>query len=585
LSADSYPGDGIYRSSDGGAKWVLWASSVKSGIPRRIGAIAVNPTDANHVLVGGVGFDRVSADRDLGGLYSSRDDGQTWLRETFVSAGNYWCHKIVFDPKTPGRIYITVTSQGMAGGIYRSDDSGATWKHLGKGLPRADRIGRTALALAPSNTSIVYCICADAAGNDDGVLGVFRSADSGETWASIGRTHFAKEGQMSYGSSLAVHPTDPNCVLCGGVDLHGTRDGGKTWTVLSHWDAKRGSKTYAHADHHMLVMPVDKPGRVFSANDGGMDLSESSGKAWTNRSAGLAVTMYYDIDVSQTDVRLFGGGSQDNGTLVTTTGRPDDAFEMMGGDGGWMVIDRNDSGHLYASAYNCDIARLRNRKWIDASPAISKAEKESVWMVFICIDPNNSNTVFTGTKRVLRSLDDGVTWTALTPTLDGSAISAIEVAVANSKAVYVGTENGGFFRSMDGGATWSANLAGAMPGVTITRIETHPTNAKLVLVTLANFGNSHVYRSSDAGATWTDIDGGKLPDVPHHAVLIRSDAPDEIWVCNDAGVHLSRNGGQSWLRATDNLPPAMVVDLVYHRGTKTIFAATYGRSIWKRQLS
>lgn len=584
LSADSYPGDGIYRSHDGGTTWEPWASSEETGIPRRIGTIAVDPADPQHVLIGGIGLGKVSSDHDLGGLHSTRDGGATWVRETFVSSGNYWCHKVVFDPKTPGRVYATFTSQGLSGGIYRSDDGGTSWKQLHKGLPRADRIGRAALAVAPSRPNVVYCICADAAGNDDRVLGVFRSADGGETWTRISHRHFLSEGQMSYGSSLAVHPTDPDCVICGGVDLHGTRDAGKTWSKLTHWDADRGTKTYAHADHHMLAMPADKPGRVFTANDGGVDVSEDSGRTWSNRSAGLSVTMYYDIDVAQGDVHRFGGGSQDNGTLITTTGKADDAFELMGGDGGWMVIDPNDPGHIYASAYNCDIARLRNGKWIDASPPISKAEKESVWMVYITIDPNDSDRVFTGTKRVFRSNDDGVTWKALTPTLDGSPISAIEVAAANSKTVYVATENGAFFRSMDGGETWSANLAGGMPGVTITRIATHPTNAKVVFVTLANFGNSHVYMSGDAGAKWIDIDGGKLPDVPHHAVLTRSDAPDEIWVCNDAGVHVSRNAGKSWQNATDNVPPAMVVDLVYHRTSKTLFAATYGRSIWTRPL-
>jgi len=473
----------------------------------------------------------------------------------------------------------------MASGIYRSTDGGASWQQLSQGLPRSDRFGRATLALAPSNPRVLYCIAADAAGNADGVLGVFRSADGGDSWTAIGGTHFANERQMSYGSAIAVHPTDPDHVICGGVDLHRTRNAGRNWAAVSHWDAERGSKQYAHADHHTLAMPADKPGRVLSANDGGMDCSDDGGTSWANRSAGLAVTMYYDLEVAQSDIRLFGGGSQDNGTLITATGRADDVYEIMGGDGGWLAIDPNDSGHLYASAYNCDIARLRNGRWIDASPKIPQAEKNSVWMVYIAIDPNDSDTVFTGTRRVLRTRDDGVQWEALTPTLDGSTISAIEVAPADSKAVYVGTENGGFFRSLDGGTTWSANLAGgAMPGVTITRIATHPTDARTVFVTLANFGNRHVFRSTDSGASWVDIDGGHLPDVPHHGVLLRPDVPNEIWVCSDAGVYTSSNAGRAWHNASANLPPAMVVDLVYHRAGKTLFAATYGRSIWRLTL-
>ena len=105
----------------------------------------------------------------------------------------------------------------------------------------------------------------------------------------------------------------------------------------------------------------------------------------------------------------------------------------------------------------------------------------------------------------------------VSPSLDGSPISAIEVAPANPKRIYVGTENGGFFRSRDGGDTWSPNLSSSMlPGHTITRLETHPRDAKLIDATVANFGHAHVFRTKDGGTTWENVDKGQLPDVPHH---------------------------------------------------------------------
>ena len=586
LSADSYPGNGVYRSTNGGASWRAWALSAKTGVPTRIGSIAVDPFDPKHLLVAGVGFGRVSADNDFGGLHVTRDGGATWLRETFVSTGNYRCHKVLFDPVTPGRILVTVTGPGMASGIYRSTDGGLGWMQLSAGLPRGDRVGRTALAIAPSNPRVVYAICADAAGQDDGVLGVFRSANGGDSWVNVAGSHFADEGQMSYGSAIVVHPTDPDQVICGGVDLHRTTNGGQTWFVASHWDAERGAADYAHADHHMLVMPVAQPGRLYSANDGGLDASDDAGQHWSNRSAGLAVTMYYDIDIAQTDARVFGGGAQDNGTLVTQTGAADDVFELLGGDGGWMVIDPREAGHIYASFQFGGMYRFRNGSARKVSPPFNAADNGGIWMVYITIDPNDSNTVFTGNQRVYRTRNDGLSWDALTPVLDGSPISAIEVATADSRNVFVGTENGSFFRSRDGGTTWSANLAnGTLPGVMITRIETHPGNASEVLITTANFGNRHVFRSTDAGTSWVDIDGGRLPDVPHHALLVRPDKPSELWVCNDAGVYVTSDGGASWHNGTGKLPPAMVVDMVYHAASKTLLAATYGRSIWRAQLS
>ena len=585
LSADSYPGDGIYRSINGGKTWKPWATVAQAHLPSRIGSIAVDPFDSRHVLVGGVGFGRVSADDDFGGLYVTADGGTTWQRTTFIATNNYWCHCIVFDPSTQGRVFATFTGPGTASGIYRSTDGGTNWTQLKSGLPATERIGRTMLAIAPSNANIVYANVADGGSRADGLLGVFRSANGGNTWTNIAGSHFDDEGQMSYGNAIAVHPQNPNHVICGGVDLHVTSNGGTLWRRASQWDAPRGGPDYAHADHHVLLMPAAMPGRVYSANDGGLDVSEDGGMTWANRSNGLSVTMYYDMDIAQTDPRLFGGGAQDNGTLVTTTGRADDAFELLGGDGGWMVVDPNDASHVYASYQFGGMYRFRAGTRRKVSPPFKDEDSGGMWMVYITFDPNRADTVYTGNQRVYRTTNDGVSWDALTPVLDGSPISAIEVAAADSNSVYIGTENGGFFRSLDGGATWSANLASStLPSVMITRIETHPTNAKDVYVTVGNFGNSHVFRSLDSGSTWTDIDGGQLPDVPHHALLMRAGIPDELYVCNDAGVYLTRDGGNTWLNATLNLPNVMVVDLVLHNATKTLYAATYGRSIWRIKL-
>ncbi|MFN8062306.1 MAG: hypothetical protein U0Q12_24355 [Vicinamibacterales bacterium] len=358
------------------------------------------------------------------------------------------------------------------------------------------------------------------------------------------------------------------------------------WRVSSHWDADRGTPTYAHADHHALVFAPSRPGRVYTANDGGLDVSDDGGKTWTNRSRGLAVTMFYDVDVAQTDAAEFGGGAQDNGTLVTSTGKADEFFELLGGDGGWMVVDPNDAGHVYASYQFGGMYRFRNGTARKVSPPFKPAESAGIWMVYITIDPHDSDTVYTGNQRLYRTTNDGVSWDALTPVLDASPISAIEVAPADASRIYVGTENGGFFRSVDGGATWSANLADStLPGVMITRIDTHPEDAADVFVTVANFGNSHVFRSKNGGSTWNDIDNGRLPDVPHHALLIRPDAPSQLYVCCDAGVFTTRDGGRTWRNATANLPNVMVVDLVYHIATQTLVAATYGRSIWTRSLA
>lgn len=581
LSADSHPGFGLLRSADFGLNWQVHAVAASNGLPNRIGTIAVDPFERRHIRLGGVSHMPGMPT----GLFVSRDGGVSWARDNGITPLSYRCHMVLFHPTIRNLLFATITARGTASGIWKSEDGGASWRQMTAGLPSTDSFGRTSLAIAPSDPDVMYAL---AANNQRGVLGVFRSSDRGESWASIGGKHFADERQMSYNNTIAVHPTNADHVLCGGVDLHRSTNGGQTWRRVTVWFRDRGASDYAHADHHHLVMPAAEPDWVYDMNDGGMDFSANGGRTWENRSDGLAVTMYYDLEVAQSDGRMFGGGTQDNGTNLTLTGQPNDHFMAAGGDGGWIVIDRADARHLYASSQRMRILRFRTSDgWQDVSPLPSgNAERQSMWMVYIAMDPSDARRVFTGTQRVWRTIDDGDSWQPVSGVLDGSDITALEIARADPQRIYAGTENGGFFRSTDGGTTWSNDLATTMlPGRTITRIRCRPDDADSVYVTIANFGNRHVFHSHDGGLIWNDVDGGNLPDVPHHGIAISPDEPDRVFVCHDAGVAVSFDRGATWQDLSRNLPNVMVVDLVHHDADRTLTAATYGRSLWRLQLT
>lgn len=587
LSSDCYPGVGLYCSNDAGLSWQLLASSNRTGIPRGIGVIAIDPFDSKHLLIGGVGFAEVSAeDNSLGGLYTSNDGGVGWQRETFISTQNYWCHSIVFHPTKPGVVFATFTEQGSRSGIWRSVDGGGAWTHLTDGLDDSALFGRTSLAISPSKPEVMYAFAADEnSQSSDLILGVYRSDDGGDSWERISKRHFDDEGQISYNNTIAVDPENPDCVICGGVDLHRTTDGGKTWRRITRWDFNRGHSQHAHSDHHAVLMPAAASGLVYAVNDGGLDVSTDGGDTWENRSNGLAITMFYDLDVAPSDGKHYGGGAQDNGTVVTKTGDAAKFERIYSGDGGWLVYDPQNEKHLYCSCYNLDIRRYRGTDSKNVSPPAKIQEQEAIWMCYITLDPSNPDRVFTGSNRVWRSDNDGDKWRAISPKLDGSPITAIEVAPADPNHVYVGTENGGFFRSLNGGTKWSPNISSSvLPGHQITRIESHPTDANIVIATMANFGHGHVFRTLDGGRTWEDIDNGQLPDVPHHVAIIRGDEPDRIYVGNDAGVYVWDEKVGSWTTLTKDLPNAMIVDLVYHEKDGTLSAATYGRSIWRIKL-
>lgn len=579
MSADSHPGVGLYVTRNFGDSWQHLAESDVSGIPMRIGSIAVDPFDSGHIRLGGVSH---GAGGD--GMFTSRDGGQTWTRESFATSGRYRCHEIRFDPNGAGIIYTAITAQGPLSGIWRSTDGGVSWTHRTQGLPQPSFIGRGAVALAPSDSKRLYAQLSDASG---GVLGVFKSEDGGDAWTIVSGNHFASERQMSYNNTIVVHPTDPDHVICGGVDLHRSKNGGKSWRRITDWRRDKGDARYAHADQHALIMPPADPGRVYACNDGGVDVSENGGNRWQNRSDDLAVTMYYDLEMAQSDSRMYGGGCQDNGTNITVTGASDDHFMISGGDGGWITIDPTNPQHLFASSQGMRILRFRQPEgWADVSPLpAASAERRRMWMVFIAMDQGNPQRVFTGTQRMFRTENDGDAWQAVSDVLDGSDITAIEVAFADSQCVYVGTENGGIFRSLDGGNSWSGDISGPLiPGRTVTRLKSSPADANLVYATVASMDAGHVFRSLNAGDEWQDIDRGRLPRVAHHGVAVSARNPDHVFVCSDVGVSGSVDRGETWRDVTGDLPNAMVVDLVYHRIDNTLTVATYGRSLWRLRL-
>jgi len=254
LSADSYPGVGIFRSTDGGDTWQILAPAATTGIPTRIGCLVVDPFDATHVCIGGVTHTTGGSD----GMFVSRNGGLSWGRLTFPGTGPYRCHAIVFHPTIRDTLFATVAARGAQSGIWKSTNGGSSWTQLKSGLPSPEQFGRTSLAIAPSKPSVIYAISSTL---KEGVLGVFRSDNGGSSWINVAGTHFAQEGQMSYGNTIAVHQTNPDHVVCGGVDLHLTQDGGKTW-VARHEMGRRARKEKLRPCGPSLPSHADRAART-----------------------------------------------------------------------------------------------------------------------------------------------------------------------------------------------------------------------------------------------------------------------------------------------------------------------------------
>jgi photosystem II stability/assembly factor-like uncharacterized protein len=606
MSADTYPGSGLYISLDCGLTWLglFGAGSPESdlqGQPRRIGSIATGTP-------GRLAFGSVYLDENMpAGLYFADLKRMEWAVCTCDAWGerSYNCHSVVFHPdgKT---LFTAIEPDGTLNGIWRTPDGGKTWEHLTKGLPRGEYFRRISLALAPSDPDVMYALASSRSAH---VLGIFRSTNGGRSWTEILAGRFPKERQMDYNNTIAVHPSRPDSVIWGGMKLHRTDNAGRSWRTLTRRD--RSAKNYVHDDHHVVLWPDDDT--ILSGNDGGVSISRDGGRTWNERSRRMVTTMFYDLDVAPSNGKIFGGGTQDNGTVLAgVDAMPEGDFvSAIGGDGAWTAFDPSDAELAFASSSGFDIRRhIRDQPWKDLagwqfiSPGpdlMPDGERFQRSFTVLAIDPatrRGSRRLWAGSARLWSWDTKRQRWRAPSQVFDGSPISAIEIAEVNPRVMYVGTTKGGIFHSADGGETWSENLAGPdIPARAITSIQSHPARASIVVVTVASTGVSnsgvrlttgdyfpygHVFRSYDGGATWNDVGVDALPNVAYFSAAYETRPPYRLFVASDLGVWAEIEG--YWVHINGNLPNVVVSDLVYHHHDRTLTAATYGRGIWRMRL-
>jgi hypothetical protein len=382
-----------------------------------------------------------------------------------------------------------------------------------------------------------------------------------------------------------------------------------TWRRASLWDAEEGSPQYVHADQHAIVLPGGN--LIYAANDGGVAASEDLGETWSMRVRGLVNTMFYDIDVAPSNGKVFGGGAQDNGSLVTgVTDKEGDFLHVLGGDGAWMVFDPEDENHVVGSRSDIHIfrhtaaGRWTEEFWEEISPkAMQDDEHHQLAIAVVAMDPAHARTLWLGSRRLWRTGKDGE-WQPVSKELDGSAITAIELPPAAPGQVWAGTQRGGIFRSLDHGKTWSGDLSGPeIPARVITRIESHPRKASRLVVTIGGTGFvsraiprarargampitsgtesiAHVFLSEDGGLSWRPVDTPEMPNVAYHAAVFETHEPYRLFAANDCGVWMTEDFA-AWTDVSTTLPNAMISDLVYHHRDRSLTAATYGRGIWR----
>lgn len=573
----TYDGRGVFKSTDAGQTWTaLGLENIGS-----VGRIEVDPKRPNRVFVAAMGS--LFANNSNRGLYRSLDGGQTWEKSLFINDST-GCVDLAIHPQNPDTLFAVSWQRirrpdrrqygGPGCGIWRSTDGGDTWSKLSAGLP-SNSLGRIGISICTDQPNVMWAIYSDEPGN---FKGVYKSVNAGTNWTQVNGGDPGFPGFGWWFGQIRVHPNNPDEVFTLGLDWRKTTDGGQFWSDVS---------PYLHADYHALYIHPANPDFQVAGNDGGIYISENGGGTWEHRP--FPITQFYTSEIDFQNPTHFYGGAQDNGTWRTTTGTPDNWLQIGGGDGFVTLVHPQDNNLIFVESQYGGFSGTNGAN----APSSSRYN----WNTPYIMDPNNPDIMFIGAEKVFKSVNNALNWTAISTDLTNGnqgqngvrygTITTLSASAVNGQVLWAGTDDGNVWVTANGGGAWT-KVSAALPKRWITRVIADPEDENTALVCLSGFRHfddiAHIYRTTDRGQTWQDV-SGNLPDIPVNDLVQDPANPALIWyIATDAGVFSTTDGGAAWSAENTGLPNVPVTDLTLHAPTRTLAAATYGRSMFRAEL-
>jgi photosystem II stability/assembly factor-like uncharacterized protein len=562
-SFDSFYGDGLFKSVNGGGSWSPLAP--RSSVGSYLSRVAVNLSNSNILYVAS----------DLG-VVRSINGGANWS----VTLGTNWCYDLVLDPSNSNVLYAAI----YASGVYKSVDGGANWSPLAGGLPAAGTFQRVNLAIAPSNTQVVYASFIAANG---ALAGMYRTANGGTTWSLLSSTPNYPGTQGWYDNCLIVDPTNAAICYAGGAFPYAagnygvirTANSGTSWTDVTIGIDAVG----VHPDQHQFAFGPDTT--LWLVNDGGVWKTHDAGQHWQDLNTNLSITQFYSVAVHPTLPSTLIGGTQDNGTVSYSGSSvwP----QVVTGDGGDCLYLWNDPS-LYFTTY----VRLNPiYEWGTGGylgsitgPWVGAGDRASFLLGPLVQDPNTANTLLAGTYRVWRTNTLGSSWTPLSGDLAGGTdvIYSLAVAPGAPNTIYAGCTNGRVFETTDA-VVWNERHVGLplRPIYDIVISPSSPLNAYLCADTSAG---GRVWTTVDGGANWSNVSGDLPTGVRGLSLAVDfTHAPAVMYLGTDYGVFRSADAGVHWIKELNGLPNLTVYALALDP-LGGVIAATHGRGMWRGTL-
>lgn len=608
---DTIPGDGIYKSSDGGKSWQY--AGLRDA--RTTCALAIDPQNPEVVYAASMG--QVFTPNSEGGVYKTSDGGQTWTK-ILSSNDTTGAIDLVMQPGQPQTLYAALwqaqrmpwglTDGGPGSGLYKSTDGGAHWTNLtrNQGMPDGT-IGRVGVAVTAADPQRVYAIVEAKHG------GVFRSEDGGQTWTRVNRDWNLRIRAFYY-TAIYADPKDANVVYAPQVSaVYVSRDGGKTFKPMHP----------PHGDNHIIWINPNDTNIMLEGNDGGATVSTDGGKSWSSVDNQPTGEMYH-VSIDDAFPYHIYGAQQDEGSAEAPSATPAGQIplsawkEVAGGESTHVVPVPGEPWINFGSGY-FELFTKENRRTGEVDDVTPEAEMHDGaaadampyrfgWTHAITFSPVNPKQLLIGAQSVFESFDLGNSWKRISPdltrndpategpsggpvTLDQTGaetypgLQTIAVSPLDGNEIWAGSDDGLAHLTRNGGKSWQDVTPPQLPKFSwISCIEPSSSDAGTAYLTarryMWNDDRPYVYKTTDYGQTWTPIVNGLPANAYVFDLRQDPDAPNLLFLGTNTTVEVSLNGGGLWQPLALNLPTVQVRDLKIARRQGQVVIATHGRAFW-----
>ena len=576
-------GGGLFKTTDGGSTW----ASVTDGQvgSASVGAVAMAPSDSDVVYIG-MGEVQLRANVLQGdGVYRSDDAGKSWRH--LGLADTHAIGRIRVHPTNPERVYVAALGHPFGPnperGVFRTTDGGGTWEKV---LFRDERTGAVDLVMDPVDPDVLYATLWQVyrkpwrlwSGGEGS--GIFKSTDGGDTWSELTRNPGLPAGVLGK-ITVTVSGADPDRVWAnveaerGG--LYRSDDGGRSWELVN---GHRDIWQRAFYFQRLEADPLDRNTlyilnfRLMRSTDGGRTL-ESVPETHAD---------HHDLWIDPVNPLRMINGNDGGGVVTVNGGRTWTSMRYPTAQIYRLATTADFPYHVCGAGATNTLTRYDRatglatdiQPWpriVMGEPARDMPERWN-WTYPIAVAPVAPHALYVGSQHLWRSVDEGESWARISPDL------------TRADPETLGDSGGPIVKDQDGpeiyGTLYSIGLSPHEPGT---------------IWTGSDDGLVHVSR--DAGGSWRDVTPPDMP--PHTRVMTVEASPHTPASAHVAGIRYEMDDrspyawktddyGATWTRISDGLPDGAFVRVVredpkraglLYAGTEHgVFASFDGGSSW-----